>query len=349
MLATSIGGSATGKGGNRIVVDDPHNPTQAESDRQRQNAIDYFLNTVSTRLDDKRNGAIVLIMQRLHTRDLTAVCLDHGYVHLKIPAEAETRTRIVFPRSSRIITREVGDVLWPEREGPEELDRQKLALGSYGYAGQYQQSPTPRGGGLFKRNWWQFYPELPDCSEFIQSWDLAFKGGDEHDYVVGLVAARRAADIYLIDRFKEHASFQQTLKAIRDMKRRYPSASTILVEDKANGSAVIDTLKHEIGGIIPVNPEGGKFARASACEAKVEAGNVYLPDPMAPDGRSIPERRWVYDFIEQLAEFPRGEHDDDVDAFTQLLVRWKHPPTPPGLIRQMLEAGKCENPIPRMF
>ena len=350
MIATSVGGSATGKGGNRIVVDDPHNPMQAESDRQRQQANDFYLTTLSTRLDDKRHGAIVLVMQRLHTRDLTAVCLDHGFTHVRIPAEAETATTIVFPRSGRTVERAVGDVLWPAREGPEELERQKIALGSYAYAGQYQQSPTPRGGGLFKRDWWQFYQELPaECSEFAQSWDLSFKGGGEHDYVVGLVAARRGADIYLIDRFKAHASFQETLTAIRQMTRRYPAATRILVEDKANGSAIIDTLKHEIGGIIAVTPEGGKYARASACEPKVQAGNVYLPSPTAPNSRSIAERQWVHDFIEQLAVFPLGEHDDDVDAFTQLLVRWKHPATSREMIRLMLEAGKCENPFPRMF
>ena len=350
MTVTSVGGSATGKGGNRIVVDDPHNPTQAESDRQRQQAIDFFQMTLSTRLDDKRHGAIVVIMQRLHTRDLTAVCLDHGYTHLMVPAEAENSSTIVFPRSGRTMTRSIGDLLWPAREGAEELARQKTALGSYAYAGQYQQQPTPRGGGLFKRDWWQFYDDLPaNCQEYAQSWDLAFKGGGEHDYVVGLVAARRGADIYLIDRFKAHASFQETLTAIRRLTGQYAAATRILVEDKANGAAIIDTLKHEIGGIIAVTPEGGKYARASACEPKVEAGNVYLPRPTAPNGRSIPGRQWVYDFIEQLAVFPLGEHDDDVDAFTQLLVRWKHPPTSPEMIRRMLEAGRCKNPIPPMF
>jgi phage terminase large subunit-like protein len=161
------------------------------------------------------------------------------------------------------------------REGPEELAQQKRALGSSAYAGQYQQRPSPRGGGLFNRDWWQFYDELPPgVREYAQSWDLAFKGGSEHDYVVGLVAARRGADIYRLDRFKQHASFQETLVAIRQMTRRYPAATRILVEDKANGAAVIDTLRHEIAGIVAVEPEGGKHARASACQPQVEAGNV---------------------------------------------------------------------------
>ncbi|HXG71029.1 MAG TPA: phage terminase large subunit, partial [Gemmatimonadaceae bacterium] len=351
MTATSVGGSATGKGGNRIVVDDPHNPTQAESDRQRQQAIDFFLTTLSTRLDDKKRGAIVVIMQRLHTRDLTAVCRDHGYTHLAVPAEAETSTSFAFPRSGRTITRDVGDLLWPAREGPEELARQKLAMGSYAYAGQYQQRPSPRGGGLFRRDWWQLYDELPaNCQEYAQSWDLAFKSGGEHDYVVGLVAARRGADIFLINRFKRHASFQETLAAIRQMRDRYPAATRILVEDKANGAAVIDTLKHEIGGIIGVTPQGGKYARASACEPKVESGNVYLPNPVGPDGRAIPERAWVNDFVEQMAVFPNGEHDDDVDAFTQLLVYWKHPRMSSEMMRRLLRrGGRDDMPPPQIF
>ena len=162
-----------------------------------------------------------------------------------------------------------------------------------------------------------------------------------------MVAARRGADIYLIDRFKAHASFQETLTAMRRMVQRYPKAARILVEDKANGSAIIDTLKHEIGGIIAVTPEGGKYARASACEPKVEAGNVYLPNPAAPNGRSIPERAWVHDFVEQMAVFPLGEHDDDVDAFSQLLTKWKHPAMSSEMIRYILSLGERDEPEPR--
>lgn len=259
MIATSVGGSVTGKGDNRIVIDDPHNPTQAESDLQRQQAIDFFQMSLSTRLDDKRHGAIVVIMQRLHTRDLTAVCLEQGYIHLKVPAEAETSATITFPRSGRTLEREVGNILWPAREDHQELAAQKAALGAYAYAGQYQQTPSPRGGGLFKRDWWRFYDELPaGCREFAQFWDLSFKGGDEHDFVVGFVAARHGANIYLVDRYKKHAGFQETLTAIRTMKLRHPEATAIFIEDKANGPAIIDSLRHEIGGIIAVNPEGGE-------------------------------------------------------------------------------------------
>ena len=157
------------------------------------------------------------------------------------------------------------------------------------------------------------------------SWDVAFNGGAEHDYVVGLVAARHGPDVYLIDRYKRHASFQDTLAAIREMRRRYPQVRSIFVEDAANGPAVIETLSRELPGVIALKPEGGKLSRAAASEPRVEAGNVHLPRAVAPDGRLIPGREWVEDFIEQLAIFPTGDHDDDVDALTQLLVRWQRP------------------------
>ena len=139
MLATSIGGSVTGKGGNRIVVDDPHNPTQAESDVQREAARTYFSRTLSTRLDDKRRGALVVIMQRLHERDLAALCLDLDFTHVCLPATAEHRTTVTFPRSGRQVIREPGAVLWPAREDHPELEAQRRLLGSAAYAGQYQQ------------------------------------------------------------------------------------------------------------------------------------------------------------------------------------------------------------------
>ena len=162
------------------------------------------------------------------------------------------------------------------------------------------------------------------------------KGGAGHDFVVGLVAAGRGADIYLVDRVKAQLSFPDTLAAIRQTCRQYPSARPILVEDTANGPAVIDTLRHEIPGIIAVQPQGDKVQRATACAPRVEAGNVYLP---RPTGRRLPARAWVDDFIEQLAAFPMGAHDDDVDAFTQLLLRWHLRRMSPEMVSRCLRAG----------
>ena len=323
MMALSLNGSVTGKGGDRIIVDDPHNPSDILSDAIREQTIHLFLTTLTTRLDDKRHGAIVVLGQRLHHRDLSAICREHGYVHVCLSAECDTRTTVAFPRSGRTIEREVGDLLWPAREGPEEIAALKRTLGTAAFAAQYQQVPTPREGGLFKRESWRFYDDLPPVDEYAQSWDCAFKDGPQHDYVVGLVAGRKGADVFLIDRFKAHTSFGGTCDAVRRFTVRHPQTMAILIEEAANGEAVIDTLKHEMSGVIAVTPEGGKYSRAAAAEPIVEAGNVYLPRPTTPNGTPMPGREWVLDFIEQLAAFPNAAHDDDVDAFTQLIARWR--------------------------
>lgn len=322
MIAASMGGSITGKGGDRIVIDDPHSPDQAESDGQRQHAIERFRTSLSTRLDNKRYGAIVVVMQRLHVHDLSGVCLDLGYECLNLPALAPKRTAISFPRSQRTIVREADEPLWPQRESREELERLRTTLGTYGFAGQYLQNPIPRAGGYFPREWWNYYETLELTSDIriVQSWDLSFKDGDGSDFVVGLVAAQIGAEIFVLDRFKAKASFVDSCRAIRDMARRYPTTSAILIEDAANGPAVLDTLKKDIPNIISVSPEGGKQARANAVQGRFEARQIYLPTPFSRAGESRPDRTWVEDLVTTCAAFPKGTYDDDVDALTQLII-----------------------------
>lgn len=259
-------------------------------------------------------------MQRLHERDLSALCQELGFVHLCLPAEAEVREEWVFPRSGRGVVREPGHLLWPARDGGAELESQKRLLGSAAYAGQYQQRPAPAGGAIFRREWFQLYDDQPPHGEAIQSWDMSFKDTKDSDFVVGLVAVRAGADIYLINRVKGQWAFSESCRQVDALVQRYPTTRTILIEDAANGPAIIDVLRHRVAGIIPVSPEGGKIARAHAAQPRVEAGNVYLPNPR-PHGRLIPERAWVDDFLHQVTVFPHGAHDDDVDAFTQLLAR----------------------------
>jgi predicted phage terminase large subunit-like protein len=174
----------------------------------------------------------------------------------------------------------------------------------------------------------------------VQSWDLAFKGENQHDFVVGLVACRCGADVYLLQRFKAHATFQETVRAIEAMIARYPKTSAIYVEDAANGAAVLDTLARRVSGLIAVKPEGGKYSRAAACESQIEAGNLYLPRPTGPNGAPIPSRAWVPDFVEQLVVFPRGEHDDDVDALTQLLIRCRRPSLTPEFFDELWRVNR---------
>jgi phage terminase large subunit-like protein len=296
-VATSVGGTATGEGGDRIVVDDPHNVNEAESDLVRRGVIDWWDQVMSTRLNDPKTGAKVIVMQRVHEADLAGhVLAQGGYEHLCLPAEYEGPTRSTMIGWSDPRT-EAGELLWPERFGPDEINALKRSMGSYASAGQLQQRPAPAEGGILKRHWWRYWKpvgaslppvaiRLPDgqqqlipaidlpesFDEQVQSWDMAFKDIDSSDYVVGQVWAKKQADKFLLHQVKARLDFPKTLDAVRKTTTDWPHTHAKLVEDKANGTAVIATLKHEISGMIPVNPEGGKESRASAVSPQIESG-----------------------------------------------------------------------------
>jgi predicted phage terminase large subunit-like protein len=342
-LASSVNGSNTGEGGDRIVIDDPHNVKEAESVLQRQEVIKWHGQVMSTRLNDPKTGARVMVMQRVHERDLAGHVLEQGgYEHLCLPAEYEGNKRSTVigwsdPREQN------GELLWPERFGPEEIRELKRSLGSYGAAGQLQQRPSPAEGGCIQRHWWRYWqpigPALPPVAvrhpdgttrqilpvtlpepfdEMFQSWDCAFKELKSSDYVVGQVWGRRGADKYLVDQVRKQMDCPRTIQAIRALSATWPRAHRKLIEDKANGSAVIQMLRHEIGGLIAVEPAGGKIVRANAASPQIESGNVYLPHPMRAS--------WVEDFIEECAAFPQGRYDDQVDAMSQALLRRRPEP-----------------------
>ena len=313
-IAIGVGGAATGEGGDRVVVDDPHNVREAESEIVRQSVLDWWDQVMSTRLNDPKRGAMVIVMQRVHENDLAGHVLQQGgYEELKLPAEYEGSQQVTSigwrdPRT------EPGELLWPERFGQEEVEALKRTMGSYAAAGQLQQRPAPAAGGILKRHWWKFYREAPrPFSEVIQSWDCAFKDTRTSDFVVGQVWGRHGADKYLLDQVRGRMDCPATIQAVKRLSEKWPQAQAKLVEDKANGPAVIATLKHEIVGLIAVNPEGGKEVRAHAVSPQIEAGNVYLPDPtIAP---------WIGGFIDECAAFPNAAYDDQVDAMSQALVR----------------------------
>jgi predicted phage terminase large subunit-like protein len=313
-IAIGVGGAATGEGGDRVIVDDPHNVREAESEIVRQSVLDWWDQAMSTRLNDPKRGAMVIVMQRVHENDLAGHVLQQGgYEELKLPAEYEGSQQVTSigwrdPRT------ELGELLWPERFGQEEVEALKRTMGSYAAAGQLQQRPAPAAGGILKRHWWKFYGEAPrPFSEVIQSWDCAFKDTRTSDFVVGQVWGRHGADKYLLDQVRGRMDCPATIQAVKRLSEKWPQAEAKLVEDKANGPAVIATLKHEIVGLIAVNPEGGKEVRAHAVSPQIEAGNVYLPDPtIAP---------WIGGFIDECAAFPNGAYDDQVDAMSQALVR----------------------------
>jgi predicted phage terminase large subunit-like protein len=319
MFSSSVGGTVTGKGGDVVIMDDPQDPAQAHSDAERKHVIEFCDRTLATRLDDAKTGTQLLVMQRLHEEDVTGHFLSQGgWEYVRLPMEQEKDETIVFPISGRTVERKQGDLLFPERFGRVEVDELKRRLGSYSAAAQLQQRPAPEEGGMLKRAWWQEYALPPEeqaklCEEIVQSWDMSFKDSVGADSVAGQVWGRKGANIFLLDRVNARMDFPVTKKAVVSLTAKWPAAHAKLVEDKANGPAIIADLKKEISGLIGVSPRDSKIARAHAVSPTIESGNVFLPKPVhAP---------WVHDFVEQCSVFPMGAHDDDVDAMTQALDR----------------------------
>lgn len=313
MFTAGIGGSFTGRGATGLfIIDDPFkNFADAHSDVKREAVWNWYLSTAFTRVEP---GCVILIvMTRWHEDDLVGRVVKHGvqigqpWRVLNIPAMAE---KVGDP-----LGRPPGVVIWPKVRSQEFMQGIKDTVGAYLWAGMYQQTPAPAAGGILKRKWWRYYRDQPHRNlfdEIIQSWDMAFKGLDDSDFVVGQVWGRVGADKYLLDQVRQRLDFPATLEAVRNMTKRWPQAAAKYVEDKANGPAVIATLKKEIPGLIPVEPNGTKEGRAYAVSPDIEAGNVFIPHP--------DNETWVDEFLGECSAFPNGSNDDQVDACTQALL-----------------------------
>ena len=342
MFSTSVGGALTGNGADVIIIDDPQNPIMANSATERQNSIDFFRNTLQTRLNDPKTGAFIIIMQRLHEQDLTGYILseDLGYTHLCLPAEAPERTVITFPRSKETLIREEGDILNPQRFDRSVLAGLKRSMGSLQYAGQFQQVPAPAEGVIFKREWLHsFYSDgaLPQTHD-IQSWDMAFTKSEGSAKVAGFVMGRHHADIYIIDLVNDKMTFTESVAAVRTLSGKWPHARAKVVENKANGPAIVDLLKKEIPGMVEFNPRGSKEERAISVTPYFEAGNIHFPDPKT--------HPWVDDLIRDLLMFPKGTYKDTTDALVQGILYLMDkpmisvPPSDTGLGKDSYWLGK---------
>ena len=312
-LSAGVGGGITGRGFDLGIIDDPiKNRVEANSSTFRERLWDWYRSTFYTRRE--KDAKILIVMTRWHEDDLVGRLLElessGSWRVVCFPAVSEPGGKHAHPEDKR----PPGEALWPGKFPLSDLERVKVSLGSYEWAGLYQQAPAPSGGGIFMASWWMSYADgaLPRrFDEVIQSWDCAFKGTDASDFVVGQVWARAAETYYLLDQVRERMDFPQTLRAVKNLSVKWPQAQLKLVEDKANGPAVIDMLKRELSGLVAVEPQGGKEARAYAVSALVEAGCVFIP-ARAP---------WRDDFIAEVSSFPNGRNDDQVDAMTQALAR----------------------------
>lgn len=295
---------------NCLIIDDPiKNQEEADSVTYRDKLWDWYTSTAYTRLE--KNGKVILMMTRWHEDDLAGRLLSLE----KSAPEADKWQILNLPAIAESVrndndNRSVGEPLWPNKYSLEKLNTIRASVGVRVWNSLFQQRPSAIEGSLFKRSNWRYYDQLPEGIEkVIQSWDLAFKKRDDSDFVACSIIAKKGANFYLIEQINERLSFTESINAVKNMSQKYPSARLKLVEAKANGDALVDMLKSEIQGLVLVEPKGGKIARAEAITPLHEAGNLYLPNPK--------KSNWVFEFIEQFANFPNTKNDDMVDSFSQ--------------------------------
>jgi len=341
-VVTSTDGAATGFGGNRRIIDDPISSKEADSLPAIQASIEWWKGTMATRGNDPETDTTILVHQRVNESDLTGYILanETGWDQLILPLRYEkefTKTTSIGFTDPR--TKE-GELLHPSRMGEQASHDLEVTLGVYHSNAQLQQRPDSRGGNIFVRALWKFYKILPDVEEYVISVDCTFKDKQSSDFVAIHVWGRKGADKYLMYRIKDHLGFGATVTAIRTVKAKFPKPIAVLIEDKANGSAVIETLQKEISGIIAINPEGGKVARAFAIQPEHEAGNLWLPDP------SIDPTIEVY--LGEASSFPNPAiNDDEVDSTTQAINWYRNRTAAMGLMdyyrKQAQERAAREN------
>ena len=314
LISRGIKAGVTGNPANLLIIDDPiKNREEADSPVYRNKVWGEWLNSFKARL--AAGAKIVVIMTPWHEDDMAARLLEaeKNITLVRLPVEAE---------AADPLGRAPGDALCPELG----KDNKWLAQFKGSYLGDplggarawtalYQCSPRVEGGNLVKRYWWRYYEskDVPAFATSVISVDAAFKGGEENDFVAIEVWGKIGNDYYLRYCLNRHMDFPQTLAAIRTVRSLYPEAMSVLVEDKANGSAIIQTLQKEMF-CIPVTPMGGKESRVNAVSPAIESGHVYLPQG----------EEWVDAFVDQFTAFPAGKNDDMVDSATQALQYLLH-------------------------
>jgi predicted phage terminase large subunit-like protein len=319
MIATSVGATAMGRGCDTAILDDPVSADQALSDAERTRANNWIDATLRSRLNDPATGAIILVMQRLHELDPTGCLLEQEpgvWTHIRIPLEAEEDETWSFPISGRTVRRKLGEILMPDRfpaATVEQLRARRLV-----FAGQYQQRPAPVEGNLIKRNEVRYYggidPRTGQADEKLpQNFDLkvisvdcAFKNLATSDYVAIGVIGVKGRKRFVLNVINKHLDAAATEAEVRRQRDDNYPIRAVLVEDKANGPAVIERLKVNIPGVVEINPQGGKIARMFAAAPEWQAGDWYVDRNAS----------WTGPFIEQITTFPAG-HDDMVDMMSQ--------------------------------
>lgn len=330
VYSVGVGGSLTGRPVDLMIIDDPiKDMKDADSSVIRENVWDWWTSTGSTRLAP--GAPVVVIQTRWHADDLTGklVSAEDGKLWkvINIPAQADHRPE----RDERDpLGRKPGEFLQSARgRTTAQWEAIKKRVGPRVWAALYQGRPSPEQGGIFPvSDDWARYSQpmwldrdgictIPGYGraeyELCQSWDMAFKSTASSDYVVGQVWLRIGTKCFLLDQVRRRMNFNETVNAVLAMSTKWPQAIQKFIEDKANGPAVMSALNGRIFGMIPIEPEGSKYARASAVSPLVWSKDIVLPDPLLLPG--------VEDLLVEAADFPNGTHDDTIDAFSQAVNR----------------------------
>lgn len=312
--ATSVGGTLTGRGGNLIIIDDPLKPEDAMSQAKREAVNAWYSRTLLSRLNNKASDAIILVQQRLHLDDLAGHVEGlEDWVTLRLPAIAEEDARIPLG-VGRFHFRRSDEVLHPAREPRSVLDAMRRSLGSTTFSAQYQQCPVPADGEIVKWKWFQRYNAPPPRSQLtvVQSWDTASKPDQHHDFSVCTTWGICGDNLFLLDVERARLDFPSLKRRVIDLAKQW-LPQTILIEDKGSGTALIQQLRRESHGIpFPTAyvPRDDKLTRLHAQSAQIEAGHVHLPERAS----------WLDDLRSEIAAFPQGRHDDQVDSISQFLA-----------------------------
>ncbi|MGB4835344.1 MAG: phage terminase large subunit [Nostocoides sp.] len=329
VYAVSIGSGVSGWACDAMIIDDPiKSRAEADSETFRQRVWDWWTDEASTRLSP--GAPVALILTRWHHDDLAGRLLaepDSRWKVLNIPAQCDD------PETDPL-GRKAGEFMLSTRGRTRaQWEIRRAAAGPRAWASLFQGRPTPDQGNMFPADGWARYRIPPwierddgariipglhaeTDAELIQSWDFTFKDSKGSDFVVGQVWLRRGVHVYILDQVRRRAGFDESRQMMLDLTARWPQAVLKLVEDKANGPAILNSLRAHVGGMVPVEPEGSKYARAAAITPLVVAQNVVLPDPT-----EVPGTAWVTDLVDEAREFPSATHDDTVDAMSQAVHR----------------------------
>ena len=315
--STSIGGTLTGRGGNIIIIDDPLKLDEAMSEAEREAVNQWFDTTCYSRLNNKKEDVIIIVTQRSNVNDLVAHVMEkEEWTVVNIPAIPDEDTRYQIGDDEHY-DRPAGELLNPAREDEETLAKIRANLGSYNFEAQYQQRPMPPEGNLLKRRWLRWYSDLPDWSEFehvAQSWDTAGSSKELSSYSVCTTWGVIDWDYYLIDVVRERLEYPDLKRRVVSEARKY-TADIVLVEYAGSGRSLIQDLRRR--GPVPlrpVRPEKDKVTRLAAQSAKIEGGQVHLPEN-AP---------WLDEFLREVLAFPNSRYNDQVDSLSQALAYLGH-------------------------